>query len=295
MTLLGTGGGRFATIFQERGTGGVYLRDGVNLHIDPGPGALVQMRRARLNPTKTDGILVSHCHPDHYTDAEILIEAMTNGTQVRRGLLAASRSVLEGDETFGPAISGFHSSMVENVQVMDPGDTLEFGPVHVTATPSDHSDPTAVGFRLRTSGGEVGYVSDTSLVDEVVEANRGVRVLIVPLTRPLRSRIDHHLCTEDAADLVAGTEPELAVLTHMGLKILREDPEVQADWISKKSGTRVVVGQDLMAIRLGNRVSVRTLPGGPGARRRDSRRRPRRPRGKRSEGPQDEGAAGEKE
>ena len=169
LTLLGTGGGRFATIFQERGTGGVYLRDGINVHVDPGPGALIQMKRARLNPTKTDAILVSHCHPDHYTDAEILIEAMTNGTHVRRGLLAASRSVLEGDETFGPAISSYHASKVETVEMMEAGDDLEYGPVHVTAIPSDHSDPTAVGFRLRTSGGEVGYVSDTALVDEVIE------------------------------------------------------------------------------------------------------------------------------
>ncbi len=87
LTLLGTGGGRFATVTQERATGGVYLEDGVSLHIDPGPGSLVMMKRARLDPMRTDGILVSHCHPDHYTDAEVLLEAMTNGTQTQRGFL----------------------------------------------------------------------------------------------------------------------------------------------------------------------------------------------------------------
>ncbi len=100
-------------------------------------------------------------------------------------------------------------------------------------------------------------------------------MLIVPLTRPLRARIDHHLCTEDAADLIEGAEPELAVLNHMGLKLLREDPEMQAEWIFKKSGVRTVVGQDLMRIRLTDRLTIKG-PGEGRSRGRRGRRRGRR-------------------
>ena len=286
LTLLGTGGGRFATVTQERATGGVYLEDGVSLHIDPGPGSLVMMKRARLDPMRTDGILVSHCHPDHYTDTEVLLEAMTNGNNVQRGFLAGSLSVLEGNGTIGPAVSAYHRSAVEEVHVLAPGDVVEVEHVRVTATMAFHSDPTTVGFRIGTTNGEVGYVPDTALHDEVIEANKGVRVLVVPLTRPLRARIDHHLCTEDAADLVAGVGPELAVLNHMGLKLLREDPEMQAEWITKKSGIETVVGQDLMRIRLTERISVK----GPGEGRPRGRRGRRRGRGggRRLRGPREE-------
>ena len=280
LTLLGTGGGRFATVTQERATGGVYLEDGVSLHIDPGPGSLVMMRRARLDPMRTTGILVSHCHPDHYTDAEVLLEAMTNGTHKRRGSLAGSRSVLEGDGSIGPAISEYHKAAVETVSVLEPGDEVMIGHVKVLATPASHSDPTTIGFRLGTTQGEIGYVPDTALTDEVVEANRGVRVLVVPLTRPLRARIDHHLCTEDAADLIEGTEPELAVLNHMGLKILREDPNMQADWIAKKTGVRTVVGDDLMRIRMAEGLTVKRPGEGRGRGRRGRRRGGRRSGGR---------------
>ena len=272
LTLLGTGGGRFATVTQERATGGVYLEDGVSLHIDPGPGSLVMMRRARLDPMRTDGILVSHCHPDHYTDAEVLLEAMTNGTHTKRGYLAASKSVLAGNGTIGPAISAYHQAAVDEVRMLEPGDEMEIGHVKVLATPADHSDPTTVGFRIGTTNGEVGYVPDTSLNEDVIEANGGVRVLVVPLTRPLRARIDHHLCTEDAAELVKGVGPELAVLNHLGLKILREDPLMQADWITKKSGVRTVVGEDLMRIRMAERIGIK----GPGEGRGHGRRGRRR-------------------
>jgi phosphoribosyl 1,2-cyclic phosphodiesterase len=272
LTLLGTGGGRFATVTQERATGGIYLEDGVSLHIDPGPGSLVMMKRARLDPMRTDGILVSHCHPDHYTDAEVLLEAMTNGAHVQRGFLGASVSVLEGTGTIGPAVSAYHRAAVSEVHVLRAGDRVEVGHIKVTATPAFHSDPTTVGFRIGTANGEVGYVPDTALHDDVIDANRGVRVLVVPLTRPLRARIDHHLCTEDAAELVEGVRPELAVLNHMGLKLLREDPELQAEWIFKKSGIRTVVGEDLMRIRMTDRIIVK----GPG----DGRPRDRRGRGR---------------
>lgn len=209
---------------------------------------------------RTDGILVSHCHPDHYTDAEVLLEAMTNGTHTRRGYLAASRSVLEGTGTIGPAISAYHQAAVDEVRMLEPGDEMEIGHVKVLATPADHSDPTTVGFRITTTNGDVGYVPDTSLHEDVIEANKGVRVLIVPLTRPLRARIDHHLCTEDAAVLIEGVQPDVAVLNHLGLKILREDPLMQADWISKKSGVPTVVGEDLMRIRMAEHINIK----GPG-------------------------------
>lgn len=272
LTLLGTGGGRFATVTQERATGGIYLEDGVSLHIDPGPGSLVMMRRAKLDPMRTDGILVSHCHPDHYTDAEVLLEAMTNGTHTKRGYLAASKSVLEGTGTIGPAISAYHQAAVEEVRMLEPGDEMKIGHIKVLATPADHSDPTTVGFRISTTNGEVGYVPDTFLHEDVIEANKGVRVLIVPVTRPLRARIDHHLCTEDAAVLVEGVQPEVAVLNHLGLKILREDPSMQADWISKKSGVPTVVGEDLMRIRLAEHIGIK----GPGEGRGHGRRGRRR-------------------
>jgi phosphoribosyl 1,2-cyclic phosphodiesterase len=275
LTLLGTGGGRFATVTQERATGGIYLEDGVSVHIDPGPGSLVMMRRAKLDPMRTDAILVSHCHPDHYTDAEVLTEAMTNGNRTQRGIIVASRSVLEGDGTIGPAISAYHKGMVEQVHMLEPGDRVELGHLRVLATPADHSDPTTVGFRITTTNGDLGYVPDTALHPDIIEANKGVRVLVVPLTRPLRARIDHHLCTEDAAELVEGTGPQLAVLNHLGLKLLREDPRMQAEWIAKKSGVRTVVGEDLMRIRMADHLSIKG-PHEAGGRGRRGRRRGRK-------------------
>ncbi len=259
LTFLGTGGGRFATIYQPRGTGGIYLSDGVRIHIDPGPGAAVNMSRLSLDPAKTQALLVSHCHPDHYTDAEILIEGMARGGFGRKGLVLGSRSVVEGVGVFGPAISDYHKSIAGEVRSVGADDRITIEEMRVDITPTLHSDPTGVGFRFHTSNGVISYVGDSETGPEIIQAHRGSRVVIICLTRPLGSRIAYHMCTEDAADFVERTRPELALLTHFGMKLLHEGPERQARYIQKRSGVKTVAATDLMAVQINRSIQVRAF------------------------------------
>ena len=262
LVFLGTGGGRFAAILQARATGGIHLQlDGPDgqprrFQIDPGPGALVRMLDRGIDPLRTDAILVSHCHPDHYTDTEMLIEGMTNGGNQRIGALVASKSVLEGVEGFGPAISKYHIVRPGLVRVVAPGDSVELFGIRVDATPSAHSDPSSVGFRIHFREGIIGYVSDTALTNEVAESHRGSRMLIVPVTRPLKMPIPYHLTVEDAAALVDIVKPELALLTHFGMRVIKDGPEAAARWIQDRTGVRTVAGKDGMAVDLGDGLRI---------------------------------------
>ena len=252
ITFLGTGGGRFATIYQARATGGIYIEDERNMHVDPGPGALVQMRSIGLDPMKTHAILVSHCHPDHYMDAEILIEAMTEGGTRKQGILIGSKSVIEGNGDFGPAISKYHLAKPKHVKMMEPFSKMTLKPFEVWATPSAHSDTSSVGFRIQTSGGIVSYVSDTQLLEQVIKAHRKCRILIACVTRPLGQRIPHHLSTEDAGYLIEKIRPEMAVITHFGMRVIQENPETQAKWIENSTGVRTVAARDFMCLEFEN-------------------------------------------
>jgi ribonuclease BN (tRNA processing enzyme) len=252
VTFLGTGGGRFATIYQARATGGIYIEDEKNLHIDPGPGALVRMRSVGLDPLMTHAILISHCHPDHYLDAEILIEAMTEGGTRKQGLLVASKSVIEGDGDYGPAISKYHLSKPRTVKIMPPFSKISLKPFEIFSTPSAHTDTTSIGFRIQTSEGMISYVSDTQLLEHVIKAHRNCRVLIACVTRPLGHRIPHHLSTEDAGYMVEKIRPELAVITHFGMRVIQENPETQAKWIEDRSGIRTVAARDFMMLNMEN-------------------------------------------
>ncbi len=263
LVFLGTGGGRFAAILQARATGGIHLhleRDNgqpYRIQLDPGPGALVRMLDRGIDPLRTDAILVSHCHPDHYTDTEMLIEGMTDGGNKHIGALLASRSVLEGVEGFGPAISKYHVVRPGLVRVVAPGDSVDLGGILVEATPSAHSDPSSVGFRIRAREGIIGYVSDTAFSKEVAESHKGSRILILPVTRPLKMPIPYHLTVEEAAAFAEIVRPELALLTHFGMRVIKDGPEAAAAWIQAKTGVRTVAGKDGMEWELGKELKMR--------------------------------------
>lgn len=256
LKFLGTGGGRFSTITQERSTAGCLLEAGVRFHIDPGPGALLRSRIEREDPTRVRAVLVTHAHPDHYCEAEVAVEAMTKGGAEKRGLLAGSLSVIDGTATHGPVVSKYYKARPEEVFAVRQGDNFKVGPVSVRATPSFHSDETTVGFRFHTEEGAIGYLSDTSYDAEVVAAHKGSRLLVLPATRPRRSRIRWHLASEDVVEILKAVRPEMAVLNHLGLRMLRAGPEKEAEWIEKVSGVRTVAGFDGMQVAVADEVAV---------------------------------------
>ncbi len=254
ITFLGTGGGRFATIYQIRATGGLYVESGIRIHVDPGPGALVQMHNLKMDPTKTDVIAISHAHTDHYTDGEILIEGITNGGTKKKGALIGSRSVIEGIDGFGPAISRYHRSLVDQALAMIPGDVFQYRDVKIRATRSFHNDPSTIGFRISTRDGEISYIADTDYDDALVDEHEGARILILPVTRPLGAKIPYHLSTKEAAKIVEAIRPELAIMTHFGLKMVNENPEYQADWVWKETGVKTIAAEDGMVVKMGRKI-----------------------------------------
>ncbi|MCJ7430619.1 hypothetical protein MUO83_05330 [Candidatus Bathyarchaeota archaeon] len=53
LIFLGTGGGRFVTMTQRRRTAGIRIMgEDLNLHLDPGPGALVHSINEGLDPQR---------------------------------------------------------------------------------------------------------------------------------------------------------------------------------------------------------------------------------------------------
>ena len=257
ITFLGTGGGRHTTMYQVRSTGGMLIEhDGRFLHVDPGPGALTQMHRIRYDLTRTDSVIVSHCHPDHYSDAESVIEGMTRGGWTRRGSLYGSQTVLRGNGRLGPCISDYHQGIVSSVSVFEPGDVLDVDGMRVDICRADHSDPTNVGFRFHTADGIVSYVSDTAYSDEIADQYIGSRVLLLPVTTPTGNRIKYHLCTDDALTFVERVRPELVIFIHLGVVIIRHGPDKEAESVERATGIRTIAAHDLMVLDVGRELKL---------------------------------------
>jgi phosphoribosyl 1,2-cyclic phosphodiesterase len=258
LIFLGTGGGRFATITQKRRTGGFRLiSKKLNIHIDPGPGALIYSIEAGLNPQKIKAVLVSHRHPDHYSNAEILVEAMTRGMTKKRGIVAAPSSILLGDISTGPAISKYHQNMIKEAIVLKPGVKFQIVKTKVICTKTKHSDTETVGFRLEIPEiGAIGYSADTEYFKGLEQEFRGVRLLILSVMRPLGNPWAGHMTPKDAAKIVDAVKPELVVATHFGMKMIFSDPAYEVKSIEKITGVPTIPAFDGMKLKINDRISI---------------------------------------
>jgi phosphoribosyl 1,2-cyclic phosphodiesterase len=260
LVFLGTGGGRFATITQKRRTGGIRLMSkSFNMHVDPGPGALVYSLEAGLNPQKITVVLVSHCHPDHCNDAGVLVEAMTRGMTKKRGVLAAAHSVLVGNENCDPCLSKYHQTMPELVVDAKPGVSFNIDGVKIISAEAKHSDPSAVGFRFGiVDVGDIAYTSDTEYYEGVGRPYKNVRLLLLCAMRPAGSPWKGHMTSEDAVKIVDEVNPEMAVLTHFGMKMIFKGPAGEAKFIQQKTGVPTIAAKDGMRLNISEKIEVQT-------------------------------------
>ena len=242
---------------QRRRTAGIRLvEDKTQVHIDPGPGALVFSNWAKLSPRKLDAIVVTHCHPDHYTDAEVFVEAMTNGTQTKRGLLAGTHSVLEGAEKIGPSISNYHKGLVRDLLTLEKGTRFNVNDIAFTATEARHSDPHSVGLTMETSVGTIGYTSDTGYFKGVSEQYSNNRLLIICTVWPRGNPIHIHLNTDDALKIIQQAKPKACILTHFGVRMLNGDPEAEAAYLKNETGIPVVAAKDGMKAHISDDITL---------------------------------------
>ncbi|MEN6291983.1 MAG: MBL fold metallo-hydrolase [Methanobacterium sp.] len=241
----------FATITQRRMTGGLRIDkiDGKNIHIDPGPGALVRTYQFGLTPLKLDAVMVSHSHTDHYTDAEVLIEAMTKGMTRKKGTVVGSKSVIEGYKQWGPCISKYHLSKPD-ISILGVNETAKLGKIKIKGTKTIHGDPTAVGFNLNVKNFSISYTADTEYFEDLHKYHSGADVLIASVIRPRNEKIRGHMSTHDFAKLVDEVSPRLAIMTHLGMKMVVNDAKKEADSVKEQTGVNTFAAYDGMKINL---------------------------------------------
>ncbi|MEW6723111.1 MAG: MBL fold metallo-hydrolase [Candidatus Micrarchaeota archaeon] len=253
VVFLGTGGGRINLIKQARATGGFRINSpSANIHVDPGPGALVRCVDAKQDPMTLDAIIVSHDHTDHVTDARVLIEAMSGYALKKKGVLIASRRTVLGDGQDEPAIGRWHRELCAELYPAVFGERKRFssakGSFEIEIIKMQHEEPTTFGFRLFLDGKVLGYVSDTEYIESFGKDFSGCDLLIVNCIKPSEDGYKGHLKLDDVVKIAREAKPKKCVITHLGMKMLREGPAKLAEKAAKESGVEMVAAKDGMKL-----------------------------------------------
>lgn len=246
--FLGTAGARFAVAKQLRASGGIWLSlAGTNVHIDPGPGALVKICSARpkLDPTNLDAIILSHRHLDHSADVNVLIEAMTEGGRKKRGIVFAPEDALDPD----PVILRYIRDYPAEIRTLKEKALYQTGNLRFTTPIAHiHHNTQTYGFKFETPNLTLAYISDTRFFPALIEAYQADVIIINTLL--IEPRNAEHLNLQDARQIIKGISPRLAILTHFGRDMLRAKPWILAAQLEEETGIKVKAAQDGMRLDL---------------------------------------------
>ena len=246
--FVGTGGARVVAAKQARSTGGLWFHyRNTDLYIDPGPGALVRIHASRdhLEPSRLDGIILTHKHLDHANDVNVMIEAMAEGGFKKRGALFCPGDALSGD----PVVLQYVRAYLDAIHVLQAGQSCAVKDISFSV-PVRHIHPVEAYGLIFHLNKKIGLIADTRYFDEL-PAYYDVDVLIVNVLRikPILSvdPIDH-LSVEDFKKIVAQVRPEKAIMTHLGMNMIKEKPAEIAKELERELGISVVAAYDGMRL-----------------------------------------------
>ncbi|MCK4778686.1 MAG: hypothetical protein KAT57_00800 [Candidatus Lokiarchaeota archaeon] len=219
LVILGSGGGRHHIRTQYRATGGIiYKFNGIQAHIDPGPGAIVRINQYKEDPTKTELFITTHVHIDHFNDLSAIIESSReilhdrNYNYYKKGTLITTTEVLK-------YISEYHLNMLENIVRFKAGNTYNYKGVEIIGTKTVHSPKNeGFGIRFKLKDYSLAFTSDTAVYDGFSEEFSGVNILILNLLRPDSIVCKRHLCTDEVIPYLNKIDPPLnsLIITHFG-------------------------------------------------------------------------------
>jgi ribonuclease BN (tRNA processing enzyme) len=246
--FVGTAGARFVVAKQLRSSGGLWLSlGGVNLYMDPGPGALVRClsSKPKLDPMKLDGVLLSHKHLDHSGDINAMIESMTEGGYRRRGVLFAPKDALEED----PVVFRYLRSYLEKIEVLQENSAYHIGGLKFSTARRHFHSVETYGFNFHLAGATISYITDTKFHPDLLTQYPGDLLLlnVVLLTGNPERQIDH-LSLDDVRLLLKKTRARTVVLTHFGMRMLQAKPWELAERLSEETGVKVIAARDGMTL-----------------------------------------------
>ncbi len=249
LRFLGTGGARWVVAKQIRASGGFWLHaDGTNVHVDPGPGALVRALGALppCDPATLDAIVLSHKHLDHAGDVNALIEAMCQGGWRPRGALCAPLDALDPDRQ--PVVFPYARKFVPREWIVGAnGGPFTVGSLELRSSLRLQHPVEAYGLHVRTaSGTTVSYLPCTRYFDAIVEDYERQRpdVLVMNVLRYRDTMDVDHLTYDDARTLIEGIRPGAAIMTHFGTRMLERDPAKLAYALEDETGIKTFAAYD---------------------------------------------------
>jgi len=192
--------------------------------VDFGATALSGMRRIGREPHELAALAFTHLHGDHIGGLPFLwIDSLFNrrrtepleilgpvGTQQRLTTLL--------EVTYGRSIAEVSLPFELSFTEIAPNEGRELAGFRVDGFPADHMDPPEQPLCLRIEspdGRKLAFSGDTAMCEGLMDASRGVDLLVAECTG-LAHPVGRHCAWEDWAGVLPHLDARSVLLTHLG-------------------------------------------------------------------------------
>jgi phosphoribosyl 1,2-cyclic phosphodiesterase len=245
--FLGTAGARFVMIKQLRASGGIWINsNGTNALIDPGPGSIVRCAasRPKMDPSKLDAIILTHCHLDHSNDINVMIEAMTEGGFKKKGVVFCSKDAVARQ---GSVIFDYARALPEKIEILEAQKKYKAGALQFSTSMRHLHSAETYGIKFKIKGTSVSLLADTKYFRELTRFYKTDILIVNVVFYDARPEVEH-LSIDDAERLIKDIRPKKAILTHFGMSMLKANPYKVAERLSQKIGIEVSAAYDGMKL-----------------------------------------------
>ncbi|HEX4214050.1 MAG TPA: MBL fold metallo-hydrolase [Candidatus Dormibacteraeota bacterium] len=242
LTFMGVAGARFMVAKQIAASGGIYLEKGkTRLAMDPGPGAVVQYAKRKVDLTRLDGILLSHRHLDHSGDVNVMVEGMTDGGFKPRGTLFGPPDIFDDDPVVLQYLRRFPKELIR----LEACHEYRLGDLTFRTSPPHIHGAQTFGFLFENR--KLGWVTDSKYYEGIAEDHRAEVMIIHAVLDHSRDNLPH-LGLDDAERIIEQARPRLALITHFGMTVWRARPWEVAEGMSQRLGVEVKAARDGMRL-----------------------------------------------
>jgi ribonuclease BN (tRNA processing enzyme) len=250
LLFLGTGGDALVIGKQMRGSAGVILNiDTDQFHLDPGPGSLLVAKMFGVNLRETSAIFVTGNELFKANDVNAVISAMTHDGMDRRGVLVCPSNLISGElPKKGPFLNSFYKECLEKTIAVDNTRKIGVNNIDIEIVELEEPITTNIGLRFITQKFTLSYIPDTMYNNSLGEKFKDTDILILNVQDPRNFKRKEHLNSEDAEKIIAKVNPQIAIITGFGVKMLQADALYEAREIQKNTGINVISAKDGMTI-----------------------------------------------
>jgi ribonuclease Z len=283
VTLLGTGCP--PAVMNRFGPSILVEAGGQKFLFDAGRGALQRLNQVKVRWRDVQGVLLTHLHSDHVVGFPDLwltgwltpgrdVPLQVWGPRGTKKMMSHLEQAFEYDIRIRlyddrPSPNG----VVILAEDIAEGIVYEKGGVKITAFEVDHAPvKPAFGYRIDHAGRSVVLSGDTRVSENLIRHAQGVDLLIHEVAAPetfqragtpperAKSVVAHHVTPEQAGEVFSRTKPKLAVYSHIVLPTATEQDLIPPT--RKTYQGPLELGEDLMVIEVGDKITVRR-PAGP--------------------------------